>query len=307
MFNYWTEGGALAFGQTPDPETGRTPLQLFQDGRAQAAYSHEDFQRWRQLYSGVLIEKDDSGLIPVKVRRVAELINKARRANRLIKVGSEDMKLIAENLNKEMKKRDIWVFVLPSSQFRPDNNPGKVNYFPLAMSAHPEWVLVYMDDHQQMYVNKTMKKGKELYNKVLKKQAKFPNEYSENLTLSMVNLSIKPATVKHVIDGFNYAKKAFNISASGSSMSQITRAGGYGPVRKRAIIFAEKYIQDFITNKEKMSEEGGYAMRLDAARVGLFFLTRNYSKSNPKKAKEYSEYSTQFREERGKIAREYKG
>ncbi|MBW8015870.1 MAG: hypothetical protein FVQ82_06755 [Planctomycetes bacterium] len=296
MFNYWTEGGALAFGQKPDPKTGRTPLQLFQDGRAQAAYSHEDFQTWRRLYGGGAIRTKDGRVIP----------NDERRANRLIKNGSEDMKLIGEFLNKEMKKRDIWVFVLPSSQFRPNNEPGKVNYFPLAMSAHPEWVLVYMDDHQQMYVNKTMKKGKDLYNKVLKKQAKFPNEYSENLTLSAVNLSRRPATVKQVVEGFNYAKKAFNISASNSSMSQIRRASGYGPVRKRAITFAEKYIQDFITNKEKMSEEGGYAMRLDAARVGIYFLARTYSKSNPKKAKEYSEYSTQFTKERGKIALEYK-
>ncbi|MHC4221959.1 MAG: hypothetical protein ACYST9_06015, partial [Planctomycetota bacterium] len=37
MFNAWTEGGFIALSQEPDPETGRTPLQLFMDGRAQAA------------------------------------------------------------------------------------------------------------------------------------------------------------------------------------------------------------------------------------------------------------------------------
>ena len=34
MFNYWTEGGFIAWGQDPDPKTGRIPLQLFMDGRA---------------------------------------------------------------------------------------------------------------------------------------------------------------------------------------------------------------------------------------------------------------------------------
>ena len=33
MFNYWTEGGFIASAQQPDLNTGRTPLQLFMDGR----------------------------------------------------------------------------------------------------------------------------------------------------------------------------------------------------------------------------------------------------------------------------------
>ena len=37
MFNYWTEGGFIAWAQQPDSNTGKTPLQLFIDGRAQAA------------------------------------------------------------------------------------------------------------------------------------------------------------------------------------------------------------------------------------------------------------------------------
>jgi len=37
MFNYWTEGGFIAWDRTR-PNTGKTPLQLFMDGRAQAAY-----------------------------------------------------------------------------------------------------------------------------------------------------------------------------------------------------------------------------------------------------------------------------
>ncbi|HUT62644.1 MAG TPA: hypothetical protein VMZ04_01685, partial [Anaerolineae bacterium] len=43
MFNYWTEGGFIAYGQEPDSATGKTPLQLFMDGRAQAAYEHDSF------------------------------------------------------------------------------------------------------------------------------------------------------------------------------------------------------------------------------------------------------------------------
>jgi hypothetical protein len=52
MFNYWTEGGALAFGQKPDPVTGDIPLKLFMDGRAQAAYNHDTFLLWQTIYYG---------------------------------------------------------------------------------------------------------------------------------------------------------------------------------------------------------------------------------------------------------------
>ncbi|HUT57584.1 MAG TPA: hypothetical protein VNA25_07005, partial [Phycisphaerae bacterium] len=54
MLNYWTEGGFIAWGQEPDPNTGRTPLQLFMDGRAQAAYNRKAFDVWTYIMAGGL-------------------------------------------------------------------------------------------------------------------------------------------------------------------------------------------------------------------------------------------------------------
>ncbi len=51
MFNYWTEGGFIAWGQTPDAD-GHTPLQLFMDGRAQAAYDYDAYGIWSEIMSG---------------------------------------------------------------------------------------------------------------------------------------------------------------------------------------------------------------------------------------------------------------
>ena len=297
MFNYWTEGGALAFGQKPDPETGRTPLQLFMDGRAQAAYSHEDFQRWRYLYAGGAVKTKDGRIIP----------NDERRANRLIKNGSNDMKLIGEYLNTEMKKRDIWVFVLPTSQFRPATDKRfyyKVNYFPLALSAHPEWVLVYMDGHQQMYVNQTMKKGKKLLNKVLNKKAKFPTEYSEYLTLSRLYMRMGGAKS---LEGFKLGKKAFEIDQTQAAMIQISfEAGRYPHLSRQSVKYITDYIDDFIKNKEAKSKEGGYAKKLEAAYIGANYLSRLYEKKDAKKSKEYLQLTANFTEERKQIARDYK-
>lgn len=288
MFNYWTEGGALAFGQTPDPETGKTPLQLFMDGRAQAAYDHSNFMLWRYLYGG------GTGA------------NKARRQKRTLKPGSDELKAIGDFLNKEMKKRDIWVFALPTSQFRPNNDPRKVNYFPIALSSHPDWVLVYMDDDQQMYVNQKMEKGKNLITKVLGGKAKYPNEYSKNLTLSRLYLRMQGS--KAVLEGFEYGKKAFEISQTQAAMSLIAyeSARRSPQLQKQAVVYVEKFIQDFIKNNPVFSDKGGYAKKLEAAYVGTNFLSQAYAKSDAKKAKQYSNYSKEFVKERTEIAMEYK-
>ncbi|GAJ06076.1 unnamed protein product, partial [marine sediment metagenome] len=55
MFNYWTEGGFIGWGQEPDPNTGFTPLQLFMDGRAQAAYDRKAFDVWTHIMGGGLV------------------------------------------------------------------------------------------------------------------------------------------------------------------------------------------------------------------------------------------------------------
>ena len=52
MFNYWTEGGFIGWGQEPDPNTGFTPLQLFMDGRAQAAYEPKAYEVWSHIMAG---------------------------------------------------------------------------------------------------------------------------------------------------------------------------------------------------------------------------------------------------------------
>ncbi len=49
VFNEWTHGGFVAFGQAPDPKTGEPPCKVFMDGRAQAAYTLEHYLLWREL------------------------------------------------------------------------------------------------------------------------------------------------------------------------------------------------------------------------------------------------------------------
>ncbi|GAI95254.1 unnamed protein product, partial [marine sediment metagenome] len=97
MFNYWTEGGFIAWGQQPDPNTGKTPLQLFMDGRAQAAYDRKAYEVWSEImFGGPLVQ-------------IARL--------RGHKLEDADYVEIGKWITERLKKRNVWVILMPAGQF----------------------------------------------------------------------------------------------------------------------------------------------------------------------------------------------
>lgn len=259
MFNYWTEGGALAFGQEPDPETGRTPAQLAMDGRAQAAYDHSKFVNWQRIYSG--------GPEADKVRSTGRVANR------------EDLDTIGKYLNGVMEKSDIWFFVVPESQFGLNNaEPEKNFYYPLALSGQSNWIPAYTGNHQRLYVNYDTAKGKDIYQKLMSGELKFPTEYSKNLTLARHYLSNrKPDTRRK---GFELSKEAFEIDASRVSIIQLINDAGRwpelaGPVRD----YVEVFVKDFQSSKDVLRRKGGYGKRLVAAWIGAQYLSNSYKRA----------------------------
>jgi hypothetical protein len=49
VFNEWNTGGFIAYQQDPDPQSGQPLCKVYMDGRAQAAYTLEHYQRWIQM------------------------------------------------------------------------------------------------------------------------------------------------------------------------------------------------------------------------------------------------------------------
>ena len=279
MFNYWTEGGALAFGQEPDPETGRTPLQLFMDGRAQAAYDHSNFILWQQIYAG------GPESYPPRI------------ANRY--ATEKEIKKIAAWIDKEMKKRDIWLFVMPESEFQrmskyhSTKQFRQLNYYLLALPGyqrwpgHKDWRLAYTDKDQRLYIDVSTEKGKKLISDVFTGKAKFPNEYAKNITLANTLLRTRNST--SAAQGLKYAKMAFDIDHTPQAISEITLAARmYPPLRKDA----NKYIHDFLNNfKENMDDiakEAGYLNELSSASIAARHLASLTKKTDTKRLQEYN-------------------
>ena len=98
MFNAWTEGGFIAFGQEPDPNTGRTPLQLFMDGRAQAAYDRSAFDLWTEIMAG---GQEVTGQILWEAR----LRKQDWNSNDYVKIGKW--------MDEQLSKYNVWIMLMP--------------------------------------------------------------------------------------------------------------------------------------------------------------------------------------------------
>ena len=117
MFNYWTEGGFIAYAQEPDPNTGFTPLRLFMDGRAQAAYNRPAFDLWTSIMSG------------------GPTVARARARGR--RLNSNDYREIGLWIDQRLKTHDVWVVMMPAGQFDRPLVRG--------LEHHPDWRLVFLN------------------------------------------------------------------------------------------------------------------------------------------------------------------
>jgi hypothetical protein len=168
MFNYWTEGGFIAYGQQPDPNTGKTPLQLFMDGRAQAAYEPVIYKRWSDIMAGGSLARQKT--------------DNARARGRGL--SSADYKEIGDWINKQfkLKKHNVWAVLMPANQF------GSV--LVRGLERNPDWRLVFFNNKQKLFVDITTKRGDELFNGIFNEQTIYPDDFSKKLNLAHNKLLI---------------------------------------------------------------------------------------------------------------------
>lgn len=272
MFNYWTEGGAIAFAQEPDPETGRTPLRLFMDGRAQAAYDHDKFQLWNYIKSG------------------GPAAQNARLARR--KLTNDDYNKIGKWINQQMKKYNVWVILMPANELN--------STFVKGLKKSPNWATAYADTYQRMWVDTDTPKGKTLLTDVLSQKAKFPNEFSRNFTLG--DILIGAADIRAAQAGYEHARKAFQIRPSQVSIIKLIYATRRKELKKAATADIKQYLEQFTKNKEDLSKKGDYEKKLLAAIIAGKYLVPQIRRTNPELSKKYAKLTKEYETERARIS-----
>lgn len=234
MFNYWTEGGFLAYGQFPDPNTGKTPLQLYMDGRAQAAYNTDAYQRWMFIMSG------------------GDPVREVEWAGRTMT--TEDYKRVGKWLDEQFVKENVWVVFMPAAQFDSVLIKG--------LETHPDWRPAYMDDEQEIFVNVKTQQGRELYTGIFSGTTKFPDEFSQLLTTgyNIVRLQGGDPNI-----AFTMLEKAMSIKPSNTAAIEMIRIAHNQPqLHAKLLKVFSDYFSDYLDNRKNYMKKDGYRDRLMA-------------------------------------------
>ncbi len=246
MFNYWTEGGFIAWAQEPDPNTGRTPLQLFMDGRAQAAYAPHAYEIWQGLMSGG----------PV----VEEAVVRGRQLT------SADYMKIGRMLGEQLRKYDVWVVLMLMTDEQIAKGP-----FVRGLERNPDWPVVFFNNKQKLFVDITTPQGKELFDGIFNGKTLYPDDFSKNLILAH-NMLLFGTDETMKKRGLEYAIKAFELEPSAAPIERILYTARYAGLKPIVDDFCKNYFDAFEKNKHLWIKQNGYHNRAAAATYAASYL-----------------------------------
>ncbi|MFH1715866.1 MAG: hypothetical protein ABIF19_00820 [Planctomycetota bacterium] len=256
MFNYWTEGGFIAWGQEPDPETGRTPLRLFMDGRAQAAYNRKAFDDWSYIMAG--------GPVTYQILERATARGESLTANDYAEIGQ----WMDEHLRAD--PNNVWVVLMPAVVFGGSKSKPSYNAIK-ALEYNPNWRLVFLSNRQKLFVDITTPRGKELFDGIFDGTTLYPDEYHKNLISAHTWLLYRTGIVEKM-KGFDFAVRAFNLNPSPTPMLEILTFANFAELKPNVDKFCESYFRQFTENQDKLSRQDGYRLKTLAAQLACYHL-----------------------------------
>jgi hypothetical protein len=235
MYNYWTEGGFIAWIQNPDPKTGKTPLQLYMDGRAQAAYEVNMYNRWMYIMCGG-------------------------------PEGGADIAKTSKWVDGELKKDHVWVVLMPAAEWNPDHD----NWVVPALEHNPDWRTVFLNNKQEIFVDVSTKQGKDLFMGMIEEKLWYPDEFSRHLSMAHALLAVNNAEAQE--KGFEEAKKAWSLKPSQMAIYELLGAARDGQKRAQAEQMIRKYLDDFDKNQNEWARHDGFNEQVIAAIVSCNYL-----------------------------------
>ena len=275
IFNYWTEGGFLAYGQNPDPNTGKTPLRLFMDGRAQAAYQPSAYRMWSDIMSG------------------GTTVYEARLRNRSLK--RDDYIKIGKWVNERLTRENVWVVLMPTGQFETP--------FVKGLEHHTNWTMVFFNDKQKMFVDRTTPQGKQLFEGIFTGKTVYPDNFTRNLIKAQhwFSLTQDPNARKQALE---FAKEAFGLNQSQAPIRLILYATRSPELKAEAEGFCKEYFDQFEKNRDEWSHQDGYHHRIAAVlNVGSYFREVAKRANNTELMQSYDTKMSQYHAERQELLR----
>ncbi|MHC4575606.1 MAG: hypothetical protein ACYS76_16050, partial [Planctomycetota bacterium] len=278
MFNDWTEGGFIAWGQRPDPNAGKTPLQLFMDGRAQAAYMRNAFDLWSNIMAGGHV--------------AGRLMASARARKR--QLTADDYEQIGEWIDEQLKKHKVWVVLMPTDEFKKP--------FVRGLEHNRNWRVVFLNNKQKLLVDIATRQGRELFEGISTGKTRYPDEFSKDLIIAH-NLLLYGRDENAHRQGLDFAMKAFNLNPSYAPIRQMLYAAGrYTNLRPVVAKFCQDYFDEFEQKKDEWARTDGYHHKVVAALNAASYLRRlARSRKDTTRIQLYSAKIREYNEEVVKI------
>jgi len=272
MFNYWTEGGFIAWGQVPDPNTGRTPLQLFMDGRAQAAYEPASYELWSRIMAG------GPHVQSARLRKTAV-----------------DYTKVGNWISEQLRRYKVWAVLMPAAQFGSAIVRG--------LDRNSDWLLIFFNNKQKLFVDRKNPRAQELFNGITNGKTIYPDDFSRNLIIAHYLLLPGREKALHK-QGLDSAIRAFTLNPSQAPMQKIIFAARYPELKPLVANFCRKYLDEFIENKDSWAQKDAYHHRIVAALIASEYLQRiSKQQKNTEQAKSYAARCKEYESRRRKLLR----
>lgn len=236
----WEEGGFVAAAQRPDPATGRVPLQVLIDGRAQEAFPASTLVAYQELVAG--------GPVAATLSAAARPPTDAEAA------------ALRRWVEQRLEELGIGlVLVTPAS---------KESVLALALFNAAEWHVVYLDEYHSLLASRRLAPA--LVAAVEAGTAAFPDGQAAALTRAYRGLRVGGAA--GLDEAFRQAIAACEPVPSARAVGFGVQAAA-GQAREAELrTWLAQLAERVLADRQRLSREDGYWRHLAAARVALGWL-----------------------------------
>ena len=241
-FNFWEEGGFLEWVQEPRRGFPDLPLKLFIDGRAQEAFPAAVVRTYLELAVGgpAGVDSTSEGRAP----------------------SPQELGAMAEWVDARLKRDGIWVAFLPAER----RGDGAAR----ALSARPNWKVVYLDPSQGIVVDSDDPRGQRLDAAVAGGTAAFPDEATRLLTLAARSSTTRDPGERR--GALSAAARSFALRPSAAAVAVALQAGATAELRGETVALLKGVIDEYRRDERRMLRENGFFERATAVIAAASFL-----------------------------------
>jgi hypothetical protein len=235
LFSFWENTGFWEWCQQPDAATGRVPMQLLIDPRAQQAFDIETFRTYRDLVGG------------------GPAAAAAAKAGRPL----GDGELAAARIHVAARLKELGVLLVHVSPEGLESALGRVIF------SLPGWEPVYVDPHHALVIDSGSEQGRALVAAVDAASAAFPTEAAAALTRSFRLLRLfRP---EPTVQAFALARRAYELQPSARAVDYIATSTQYPPLRAQVVRYCADIVADLASSRDRHAQAPGYFQRVMAA------------------------------------------